>query len=255
MTGSRLCLIPEHWPEVDRERWRVAQEPPGFLEPDKPANRWGLAHSRIVEQAYGQWLAFLNRNDALDPSSTPGGRATEGRLCDFITELRARVAPVSAALITDALVRMLRVLEPVAMRAHQRALLQHAFDNAHHAPASVVVHRGPLARQPDQGEQRKIAGRIDKDGIAGVVRGVTVSALQAQVGRNHRGKLGHQRRDGHHTIRGIRHAFDFDAAGGDEVGQRVGHGRPPMRLWFGDDFPGNCQFGLQEGRLAPDSGA
>jgi hypothetical protein len=38
------------------------------------------------------------------------------------------------------------------------------------------------------------------------------------MGRGHRGKLGHQRCDGRHTIRGIRHAFDLNAAGGDEVG-------------------------------------
>jgi integrase/recombinase XerD len=48
----------------------------------------------------------------LDPSCTPGERATDERLSDFLTELRARVAPVSAAMMLGALVRMLSALEP-----------------------------------------------------------------------------------------------------------------------------------------------
>ena len=55
-----LCLVVEDWPELDRERWRWAQEPAGFLEDDKPASRWSPARRRIGEQAYGQWLAFLD---------------------------------------------------------------------------------------------------------------------------------------------------------------------------------------------------
>jgi integrase/recombinase XerD len=107
-----LCLPVEDWPEIDRERWRRAQEPAAFLEADKPATRWSPARRRIGEQSYGQWLAFLDRNGMLDPSCTPGGRATDDRLSAFITELRARVAPVSAAMMLGALVRMLSVLEP-----------------------------------------------------------------------------------------------------------------------------------------------
>jgi integrase len=109
---TRLSLVVDDWPEIDRERWRRAQEPAGFLEDDKPASRWSAARRRIGEQAYGQWLAFLDRNNALEPSSTPGARATDARLSEFVTELRARVAPVSAAMMLGALVRMLSVLEP-----------------------------------------------------------------------------------------------------------------------------------------------
>jgi integrase len=107
-----LCLKVQDWPETDREQWRRAQEPAGFLEDDKPASRWSPARRRIGEQAYGRWLAFLGRNGMLDPSRTPGERATEARLSEFVTKLRARVAPVSAATMLGALVRMLSVLEP-----------------------------------------------------------------------------------------------------------------------------------------------
>jgi integrase/recombinase XerD len=107
-----LCLVVDDWPKIDRERWRRAQEPAAFMEDDKPATRWSAARRRIVEQAYGQWLAFLHRNGMLDPSSGPGERATADRLSEFVAELRARVAPVSAAMMLGALVRMFSALEP-----------------------------------------------------------------------------------------------------------------------------------------------
>jgi hypothetical protein len=54
----------------------------------------------------------LDRNEALDPSCSPGDRATEPRLRTFVTELQAQVAPVSAGMMVGALLRMLTVLEP-----------------------------------------------------------------------------------------------------------------------------------------------
>jgi len=108
-----LSLPVDHWPELDRERWLAAQVPAGFLEPDKPASHWSPARrGSIVEPAYGRWLAFLDRNGALDPSCTPGERATEPRLRAFVAELQAQVAPVSACMMVGALLRMLVVLEP-----------------------------------------------------------------------------------------------------------------------------------------------
>ena len=59
------------WPELDRERWQAARAPADFLEDPKLASGWSPARRRIVEQAYGQFLAFLNRNGALDPLCAP----------------------------------------------------------------------------------------------------------------------------------------------------------------------------------------
>ena len=109
---ARLCMVVGDWPDVDRERWRQAQMPAGFLEPDRPASRWSPARRRIAVQAYGQWLAALDRNGELDPSCTPGDRVTEARVRCFVEELRGRVAPASVSMMTGALLRMLEVLEP-----------------------------------------------------------------------------------------------------------------------------------------------
>ena len=85
----------EQWPEFDRARWSSAREPAAFLERDKPASHWSAGRRGIVEAAYGRWLSFLGRNQALDPSSTPGDRATEDRLREFVAELQDRMAPMS----------------------------------------------------------------------------------------------------------------------------------------------------------------
>ena len=90
----------------------AAQKPAGFLQDDKPASHWSPKRRRIVEHGYGAWLAFLDRNGKLDPFCSPGDRANEHRLRDFVTELQARVAPASVLMMTGALLRMLAVLAP-----------------------------------------------------------------------------------------------------------------------------------------------
>jgi hypothetical protein len=102
----------EHWPEIDRARWLAAQEPAGFLEADKPASHWSTGRRGIVEAAYGRWLSFLDRSQALEASSAPGDRATEDHLREFVADLQGRMAPMSVSMTTGALLRMLAVLEP-----------------------------------------------------------------------------------------------------------------------------------------------
>jgi integrase len=112
MTEFLLYLPVEQWPEIDRARWSAAQEPDGFLEAVKPASKWSAGRRGIVEAAYGRWLSFLARNDALDPSCNPGERATEDHLRAFVAELQDRMAPVSVSIVVGALLRMFVVLEP-----------------------------------------------------------------------------------------------------------------------------------------------
>jgi integrase/recombinase XerD len=112
MTKSPLRLSVSAWPETDRERWRSAQTPANFLEADKPASHWSPAYRRILEYAYGRWLGFLDRNEVLDPFSTPGARATEPRLREFVADLRDRVSSCSVLMMIGPLLRMLQVLDP-----------------------------------------------------------------------------------------------------------------------------------------------
>ena len=114
MTAGPPCLsLPvAHWPQLDRERWRVALQAGGLFEPDKPASRWSPARRKIVVQAYGQWLAFLDRGGMLDPACGAADRATEARLRAFVTELQGRVAPASVSLMVGGLLRIFAALAP-----------------------------------------------------------------------------------------------------------------------------------------------
>jgi integrase len=125
MTSPRLCLPLEDWPAIDRARWLAAQEPAGFLDDVKPASKWSADSKVITEQGYGRWPAYLDRNQALDPSSTPGDRVTVDHLREFVADLQGRVAPVSVSIAVGILLRMLRVLEPqrdwtVLARVHRQ---------------------------------------------------------------------------------------------------------------------------------------
>ena len=84
----------------------------GLPRGDKPASQWSPARRRIVEQAYGQWLAYLDRQGVLDPACAPGERATEVRLRAFVTELQGRVAPPSVSQMVGGLLRMFAVVAP-----------------------------------------------------------------------------------------------------------------------------------------------
>jgi integrase/recombinase XerD len=139
MTRPRFCRPIDGWPDVDRQRWRAACTSPEFLERDRPASHWSPDRRTIAERAYGYWLCFLKRQGGLDPSSMPGDRATDDRLQAFVAELQERVAPVSAAMIVGALLRMLTVLEP----QRDWALLARVH---RHLKRTAVPSRNKLAR-------------------------------------------------------------------------------------------------------------
>jgi integrase/recombinase XerD len=150
---SAFALPVEDWPRTDRELWRLAQEPAGFLEADKPASRWSPARRAIVEQAYGRWLAFLDRHGAVDPCAAPGERATEARLRVFVAELQERLAPASAGMMVGALLRMLAVLAP----ERDWTLLAQAH---RHLKRTAVPSRDKLARMVPAAELLELGFRL-----------------------------------------------------------------------------------------------
>ncbi|OAN45464.1 hypothetical protein A6A04_20875 [Paramagnetospirillum marisnigri] len=89
-----------------------------------PAASWSPRRRRIVEQAYGQWLAWLHNNDLLDEDSPPEARVTPERMTAFINQLAARISQVSVTMMTGALGRILAVLSPDIDWAWMRRLYQ-----------------------------------------------------------------------------------------------------------------------------------
>jgi site-specific recombinase XerD len=110
--SNRLRLKPAEWPLGDQQLWAEAQKPPGFLEAPKPASQWSPKRCAIVELSYGYWLGWLSRHGHLVPQQDPGERATQELVLQYITDLRARVAPESVSMMVGALVRMLQALAP-----------------------------------------------------------------------------------------------------------------------------------------------
>lgn len=102
------------WPHIDRELWSAACGPGRFLERPRPASKWSPSRHRIAEQAYGQWLAWLDRENLFDPDEMPRDRVTPERIDEFIAGLQDRVAPWSVAMMAGALKRVLDVIAPEA---------------------------------------------------------------------------------------------------------------------------------------------
>jgi len=110
---SVLCLPANQWPKRDQQLWAaVTTKPSGHFQSASVAAGWSPRRCRIVEQAFGQWLAWLAANNLLDPDAPPEDRVSPARIARFVTELVDRVAPVSVAMMVGALHRMLAVLSP-----------------------------------------------------------------------------------------------------------------------------------------------
>lgn len=107
-----LCMKVENWPALDRERWEAAGKAGAFLRHSGLATNWSPSRRRIAEQAYGQWLAWLDRESLLNSEMPPQHHVTPERLNAFISELRGRVCSYSVAMMVGALKRMLDAIAP-----------------------------------------------------------------------------------------------------------------------------------------------
>lgn len=103
------------WPPEDKARWIAARKPAGFLDKPRPASKWSARRCRIVEQAYGQWLAWLlSGGEALDAHVLPQDRVIEARVDEFVEVLQARVSSASVGMMIGAFYRMMCVLAPAS---------------------------------------------------------------------------------------------------------------------------------------------
>jgi integrase/recombinase XerD len=113
MTRKRtLSLLPSDWPDAERLLWQSAIQPAKFLQRASPAGTWSVKRQRIVEQAVGQWFAWLEQNGMLDTPELPAERLTEQRVQAFVLALTERVSPWSVAMMIGALKRGYDVLTP-----------------------------------------------------------------------------------------------------------------------------------------------
>ena len=122
---DRLSLPVSTWPTQDQRLWASVLTPASSpFRQASVANTWSPRRRRICEQAYGQWLAFLQSENRLDPDAHPEDRVTPERITRFVEQLIKRVSPVSAAMMVEALGRVLTVLSPETDWAWMRRLSQ-----------------------------------------------------------------------------------------------------------------------------------
>jgi integrase/recombinase XerD len=111
-SGTRLTLPVTEWPGQDTTRLQIAVRPASPFTKKNPAANWTHERRRKIEEAYGQWLAWLSKTRPLDTALRPALRVTPERVEQYITYLSARVAPVTVALNICYLCAMIEALEP-----------------------------------------------------------------------------------------------------------------------------------------------
>lgn len=90
-----LVLKFEDWPATDREAWGALFVPGRLFEDEGLCVNWSAGTRRLRQQAYGQWLSFLLRNEACALALPLVARLTQPRVEAYITESRSRLASVS----------------------------------------------------------------------------------------------------------------------------------------------------------------
>jgi integrase len=115
MANRKLPLIIrrlDDWPSCDREAWHAACRSGGWFDESGPLARYAATRLRVLEAAYGRWLAFVVRSQALkEPES--GCRALDAaNLQPFVAFLGGTLSPRSIATYLDDLLIVARALAP-----------------------------------------------------------------------------------------------------------------------------------------------
>ena len=122
---SRLTWPVGEWPPQDVALWQKAKQDANPFTKKNPATEWKHDRRRKIEEAYGQWLAWLFKKGLLDPAVRPALRVTEERIEQYIAQLRLRVAPVTLALNVCFLSAMMQTLDPTTDWRWLRKIGQH----------------------------------------------------------------------------------------------------------------------------------
>lgn len=117
---ARRCRKLPDWPEADRRAWEAAVTPGGLLDECGLAVHWRPATRKSVQDAYGRWLTYLDREGHLDADTGPEARLTPDRLRGFIAELQYTVAPLTLRNRIRDLEQALRVMAPSAAFSYLR---------------------------------------------------------------------------------------------------------------------------------------
>jgi integrase len=93
-TSPRSLLI-EEWPDADRQAWEAACRPGIRLKPGGSASYLAEVSREDFAGRYGAFLGFLQRRGNLDLNAAAAAQVTPSNVEPYITELNARVRPLT----------------------------------------------------------------------------------------------------------------------------------------------------------------
>jgi integrase/recombinase XerD len=109
-TATLSCKPLDLWPPPDRAAWANATTVGSVLDPGGWASDWASATLRKTVSDYGRWLAWLETQGELDPSLTPGARATRERVAGYLNDQKSRLSSFSVQANLQGLGDALRVM-------------------------------------------------------------------------------------------------------------------------------------------------
>ena len=113
--SARLSLPLAEWPQVDRLAWQQALDPDDEFFSEGAAERLRPDTRQSYVRSYGDWLAWLVREDELSPNEGPSDRPTRDRLARWMAEHRDRnMAPTARRQMLRNLSAILRLMDPQA---------------------------------------------------------------------------------------------------------------------------------------------
>lgn len=107
----RIWTVPL-WPAADREAWGLSRSGKGPDGYDNPAFQWRPRTAEKNEDAYGRYLAWLDRRGLFVEDETPAQRITPDRVTEYVADMRPALSPVSVAIFIGGLTSAAKTLAP-----------------------------------------------------------------------------------------------------------------------------------------------
>jgi integrase len=153
MPRERCALPVTQWPKHDQAAWAKATQEGELFGEHGLAAHWAAVTRAQVENGYGMWMHFLYAAGDLEDHRCPTARLNQAHLTAYVTDLRARLKPVSVASRLRDLAEALRVMDPDGDRSlvmkglrRQESIARPARDKITYQMAPGDIYEAGLAR-------------------------------------------------------------------------------------------------------------
>jgi hypothetical protein len=110
--GARLGMPFSVWPATDQSAWTAAFETKRPVPGQPSGARLRGPTKLLLATCYARWLLWLSQNDVIALAHTPGARATEDRVIDYLHDLHGEVCVRTLLNYACGLRRSLELMAP-----------------------------------------------------------------------------------------------------------------------------------------------